>query len=353
MHIRNPFFSALRATATATLFVGAATLNLQAQQSAGLAATSLLSSQPSSPLYAAATPISALPLLALNEAPADDSSSSLSYSSSVGSAETANAENFNLSPGDASPQPPPRRYGRRPVYADSHHNADGSNKYGFLVGGGFTLPTGGTHNYLSTSYDFQGGIIRNFNKKFGVALQFDWHNFGLQTSTLNSQLALYDDLGATDSSGDALSQLGGSSHLWSFTLDPTYTYYQGDKYGAYVVGGVGFYHKSTVFTTPGTGEYCDPYYGCYEYEANEPIDDYTSNAAGFNGGVGFTYKPSRFGDIKFYGEARYVYVANSPRAGYTLYDYDNNLNSTYTGTNLFPQNSAKTTYIPVTFGIRF
>jgi len=344
MHIRTPFLSALRATAAVAFVSGAATLGLHAQQSAGASAAQPLFSPQSAS-------VSALPLLALNDAPVTDNS--LSYSSSAGAAETASAEGYN--PGEAAPQPPPRRYGRRPVYADSHHNADGSNKYGFLVGGGFTLPTGGTHNYFKTGYDFQGGGIRNFNKKFGVALQFDWHNFGIQTNTLNDQLALYDALGATDSSGDSLSQLGGSSHVWSFTLDPTYTFLEGDKYGAYVVGGVGFYHKVTTFTTPGTGEYCDYYYGCYEYTANQPIDDYTSNAAGFNGGIGFTYKPSRFGGEKFYAEARYVITANSAKSGfgYAQYVADPNGLNTYTGTNFFPQNSAKTTYIPVTFGLRF
>jgi len=342
MHTRTPFLSALRATATVALFSGAATLGLHAQQSAGaVTAQPLFSTEPA--------PVSALPLLALNDAPVSgtgtsDSSSSLNYSSSAGAAETAAAEGF--SPGEAAPQPPPRRYGRRPVYADSHHNADGSNKYGFLVGGGFTVPTGGTHDYLKTNYDFQVGGIRNFNKKFGVALQFDWHNFGIQTNTLNDQINLYNSFDA------GLATLSGSSHVWSFTLDPTYTFAQGDKYGAYVVGGVGFYHKVTTFTTPETEE-IDTFYGPIEYEANEPIDDYTSNAVGFNGGIGMTYKPSRFGDVKFYAEARYVFVDNSPRSGYTYFDEQNGLNSTYTGTNFFPQNSDKTTYIPVTFGIRF
>jgi len=353
MHIRNPFLSALRTTAAVTLVSGAATLGLQAQQSADVAAQPVFVPQSVS--------VSALPLLALNDAPADvatgsssSNDSSLAYSSSAGAAETEAAEGFNPG-GDATPQPPPRRYGRRPVYADSHHNADGSNKYGFLAGGGFTLPTGGTHNYLKTGYDFQVGGIRNFNKKLGVALQFDWHNFGIQTNTLNNQLALYNALGAVDQNGDALTTLGGSSHVWSFTLDPTYTYYSGDKYGAYAVVGVGFYHKVTTFTTPATGEYCDGFYGCYEYEANQPIDDYSSNAVGVNGGLGFTYKPSRFGDVKFYAEARYVYMANSERSGYGGSDYANNPTAlaNYDGNNYFPQNSAKTTYIPVTFGIRF
>ncbi len=89
-----------------------------------------------------------------------------------------------------------------------------------------------------------------------------------------------------------------------------------------------------------------PIYGCYTYQANQTIDKYTSNAFGVNGGVGMTYKFSRFAGEKFYVEARYVYTANSPRP----FSYGD---ATGNGFNVFPQNSAKTTFIPVTFGVRF
>jgi hypothetical protein len=130
-----------------------------------------------------------------------------------------------------------------------------------------------------------------------------------------------------------------------------YTYLDGDKFGGYVIGGVGFYHKVTDFTTPGIGEYCT-LFGCFEYQANQVIDSYVSNAAGFNGGLGFTYKASRFSDLKFYAEGRYVYTANSPRPYYdTLSGTNPSSNPNYF--DVFPQNSAKTTYIPIIFGIRF
>ena len=45
-------------------------------------------------------------------------------------------------------------------------------------------------------------------------LQFDYDKFGMQTNTLNNQLALYNALGA------GLSQLGGNVHDWSFTVEP-------------------------------------------------------------------------------------------------------------------------------------
>jgi hypothetical protein len=331
MHtMTNKTRNILGRTAAVTALTIAATLGLHAQQSAGTAAplpTLNLKTSLIAPLNLS-TPIS--------------SSDDLSYSSSVGSTETANAETFNLSSDD---QPPPRRRYGRPNYNDSRTNADGSPKYDFFGGGGFGLPTGGTHNYLTTGWGLQLGGGRNFNKKFALNLQFDYDHFGFQTGTLNNLLAIYQSLGATDGSGNPLTQLGGSSHVWSFSLDPKYTFFEGDKYGAYAVVGVGFYHKTANFTTPGVGEYCDPYYGCYQYQANQTIDKYTSNAPGFNAGIGMTYKFSRFASQRFYAEARYVIVENSSKP------FDISGDTSYF--NAFPQNSAKTTYIPVKFGIRF
>jgi hypothetical protein len=177
-----------------------------------------------------------------------------------------------------------------------------------------------------------------------VMLQFDYDKFGMQKSTLNNQLALYNSL-CGGNPNCALSQLGGSVHDWSFTVDPVYTFWTSDTLGAYVVGGLGFYHKYTQFTTLTTGLCFDPFYGYYQCSANSPIDWYTSNAFGVNGGLGLTYKFSRFAPEKFYVEARYIYTANSQRpfdvSGATSYF------------NAFPAASAKTTYIPITFGVRF
>ena len=248
--------------------------------------------------------------------------------------------------GGEEKQPPPRRRYGRARYSDSHHNADGSNKYTFLGGAGLTIPSGTTHNDLTPSFNVQAGFGRNFNQKFGVIGQFDWANFGIQTSTLNNLLAIYNSIGAVDQNGQPLTQLGGSSHAWSLTVNPTYNIVQGDTTGIYVVAGGGFYHKTANFTIPGVGTYCDPYYGCYQYQANQSIDKYTSNAAGVNGGIGFTYKLSRFSAGRLYVEARYVFVANQPRP-YSVGSATNNY------FNVFPQNSARTTFLPITVGFRF
>jgi len=242
--------------------------------------------------------------------------------------------------------------GGRPRYRGGNTNPDGSNKWTAEAGVGFTSPVQDTQKYLKTSYGFGVGFGRQWSKKFAVLAQFDWDNFGFQNSTLANQLTIYNYV-LNYYAQTPLSSVGGNSHIWSFTLDPTYTIYSGQGLGAYVVGGVGFYHKVATFTTPSSG--CDPYYYefygiCVEESANATIDHYTSNAPGFNGGFGLTYKFSRFSSERFFGEVRYVYIANSQRAGVTA--------GTITSANVndpndYPANSDKTYYFPVKFGMRF
>jgi len=187
-----------------------------------------------------------------------------------------------------------------------------------------------------------------------VIFQFDYDHFGLQGATLANQTYLYDYgcPAAQIANGTCgVSGLDGSNHVWSFTLNPTFTLPTEGSLGAYAVIGGGFYHKVTNFTEPGTGYQYDYYCGCYlPYTANQTIDHYTSNAAGFSGGFGVTYKFSKFSNQRFYMEARYVYIANSQRIGVTA---ANIATTTYNGNDAYPANSNRTTFIPVKVGIRF
>ena len=247
-----------------------------------------------------------------------------------------------------------RRYGR-PRYRGANTNADGSSKYIFYGGAGLGQPIGNTYHYLNPSYGIQVGGGRQFSNHFALPIEFDYDHFGFAKATLDNQFALYNSLGA------GFSTLDGSSHVWSFSVDPTYTVYSGEGLGAYVVAGVGFYHKTATFTVPGEGEYCDDFGYCYTYTANEPVDSYTSNAPGFSGGFGLTYKFSRFANERFYLEARYVFVDNSQRYGYTVNNIatpDSLARPEYSAAspdpnNLYPANSNRTTYIPIKVGIRF
>jgi hypothetical protein len=354
MNIQRSFFGiACRGAAFSFLMAGTALL-VQAQQSPSVAST-----------------VKAPVLLASESASSGLASASYSSSSSSSDADSAatadSGARFNLdSAALASSQPPPRRRYGRPNYSSGNTNKDGSEKYTFLGGIGLTLPAGNTHKYETPSYGFQVGGGRNFNKVYGLLLQFDYDHFGLQGKTLANQTYVYDYCTAADIAAGYCSlqgaynlnnvtqgQLDGNNHVWSFTLNPTFTLPTEGSWGAYAVLGGGFYHKVTNFTVPTIGTYCDYYYGCYQYQANQVIDHYTSNAVGVNGGIGLTYKFSKFSKERFYVEARYVFIPNSQRYGLTAQNVGTSFGATYTGANDYPQNSNRTTYIPVKFGVRF
>ena len=254
----------------------------------------------------------------------------------------------NLSLPDLNAQYGRRRYGA-PRYRGSNTNADGSEKYTGFVGGGFTIPLGNTHKYDTPSWGFQVGAGRNFNKNFGMNVEFNWDNFGLQANTIQQQTYIYDPTGANGLQG----YLDGYSHIWSLSASPIYNIRSGEGLGAYVTAGVGFYHKITTFTVPQEEEILT-YFGPEDYVANAPIDSYTSNAPGVDAGFGLTYKFSKFANERVYAEARYVVTFNSQRTGINGSNYNNYApDYDYPTPNLYPANSNRTTYLPVKFGIRF
>src|SRR6185437_5232650 len=216
-----------------------------------------------------------------------------------------------------------QRYGR-PKYHGANTNADGSPKWDFFVGGGFGVPIGDQFNYATTSWAFGGGGGRMWNAHFGANIEFNYDHFGMTGSTLQNQqslynksLALYNSQVPPQNQVGLISGLDGNNHIWSFSLQPIYNLPSGEGMGVYITGGAGYYHKVANFTVPSIGTYCDPFYGCYAYTANQVIDHYTSNAFGVNGGVGVTYKFSRFSSQRLYAEVRYVHLFNSYRPGVT------------------------------------
>jgi hypothetical protein len=340
---RTFFGLACRVAAFSFLMAGTASL-IEAQQSPSVPAA------PQAPL-----------LLASDSAPLDlTSTSSSSSSSSSDSAAMASDSSLNLGASALdSSQPPPRRTYGRPNYSGGNTNPDGSDKWFGLGGFGASNPVGNTHKYETLSWGFQAGAGRNFNKNLGVGLQFDYDHFGLQGATLANQSYIYNYCTTADvtaglcypagpGSASTNAVIDGNNHVWSFTLNPTYTFATDGSLGAYLVVGAGYYHKVTNFTTPTTEEEC--YYFCEEVEANATFDHYTSNAFGVNGGFGVTYKFSHFSNERFYVEARYVLMLDSQRTGVTS---ANVANSSITATDFYPANSNRTTYIPIKVGIRF
>jgi hypothetical protein len=333
MNINRSFFGIACRTAALSFVVAGSAQLLQAQQSSSADLT------PKTPL-----------LMASSSSPLDLMSSSSSSASSDTTVDSNGQFLFSAAAKDSA-QPPPRRYGR-PNYSDSHSNPDGSPKFAFIAGAGASVPVGNTHYYETPSYDFQVGVGRNFSKTLGVLFQFDYDHFGLQGATLANQMYIYNygcPSGTIAAGSCGVQALDGNNHVWSFTLNPTFTLATEGSMGAYVVVGGGFYHKVTDFSIPTTQEECT-YYGCGYYNVDETVDDYTSNAGGVNGGLGLTYKLSKFSNERFYIEGRYVVVFNQQRFGYTA---RNVATTTYNGYDAYPANSNRTTYIPITVGLRF
>lgn len=314
-----------------TSFVVAGAQTTPAQESAG----------PAQPVSFSTSPV--IPQLGVASDALFSSSSSSADESATAAANTnlASIEKNFAFPG-ANAQYGRRRYGA-PRYRGGNTNADGSEKWGAYAGAGFTSPVGTNSNYLTVSYGIQGGVERNLNKHLGVGLEFDYDRFGMTGQTIQNQSIVYFN-DPTNANG-----LDANSHIWNFSIQPVYQIYSGQGLGAYITGGVGFYHKVANFTLPQEEQYCDYFYGCYGVYVNANVDHYTSNAPGFDAGFGLTYKFSRFSNERFYGEVRYVFVDNSARAGYNV----SNINNYNGGYNFFPQNSNTTSYFPVKFGIRF
>ncbi len=340
MNTNRSFFGiACRVAAFSFLMAGTASL-IEAQQSSSVVPA------PRAPLF-----------LASESTPLDLTGTSSSSSSS--SDATPSYAKLDLdSAALGSSQPPPRRTYGRPNYSGGNTNPDGSAKYFGLGGFGMAMPIGNTHKYETLSWGFQGGAGRNFNKTVGVDVEFNYDHFGLQGATLNNQNYIYnfctiaeaalEECSEGPAAAGAGAQIDGNNHVWSFTLNPTFTIPTEGSWGAYGGVGGGYYHKVTNFTTPTVEEEC--YYFCEEVQVNANFDHYSSNAFGVDGAVGITYKFSHFSNERFYVEARYVLMLNSQRTGVTS---ANVATSSLTATDFYPANSNRTTYIPIKVGIRF
>ena len=185
----------------------------------------------------------------------------------------------------------------------------------FEAGGGFTSPIGNTGHYETFGGNVRLGGGWNFNKWLGALVEYDFNSDKIPGKVLAG-------IGAP----------GGHVHVWSITVDPIIYYANSGKFGGYVTGGGGYYHKATIFTSP--VPYCDYFYGYCGYQ-NQTIGQFTSGQGGLNIGTGGTWKA--FGPdshAKLYAEVRYVWV-DSPAGTAT---------TNGTGTE---------NLIPVTFGIRW
>jgi hypothetical protein len=206
------------------------------------------------------------------------------------------------------------QYGQGGDSGGGHHKM--FHSLAFELGGGFNGPVGNDTPYITWGGNFTGGAGFHFSKVFSTLLEYQFMDDKLP--------------------GAFISEVGtqsGDAHFNSITGSPVIDLTPKRHNGAYLVGGFGFYHKSTNFS-----DYvcCD----IYGYSEPENVLSVTSNQWGGNAGLGLyhrlggdLYGPDSAGTSEIFAEARYLYVHTPPIS------QSNGLGTTE--------------LIPVTVGVRF
>jgi hypothetical protein len=191
----------------------------------------------------------------------------------------------------------------------------------FEAGGGFNAPVGNDTPYISWGGNFTLGAGFHFSKALSALLEYQFMDNKLPGAFISAESTT----GAT----------AGDAHINAITGSPVIDLTPKWTNGVYLVGGFGFYHKSTNF---GAFECCDIYGD--DVEVN--VASVTSNQWGGNAGLGIYHRlgsnASMYGNdsenhSEVFAEARYMFLHTPP----------------VTQTN----GLGTTELIPVTVGIRF
>ena len=227
--------------------------------------------------------------------------------------------------------------------AGQYGGENGGGKHGFLhnrnwtfeAGGGFNGPIGNDTNQAGVVSSPVAVITWGGNFTVGGGLRFNkWISALAEYQFIGDKLpgALIADV--NNATGDADDISSGNTHINSITGSPVIDLFPKKSNGIYLVGGFGWYHKSTNFQAP---EAVISYYG--EYYENVTVTSFTSNQWGGNAGFGLyhrlgaEYMAATSGHTEIFAEARYTFIHTPPPT------QDNGLGTTE--------------LIPVTFGVRF
>jgi len=206
----------------------------------------------------------------------------------------------------------------------------------FEAGGGFNGPIGNDTNQAGVVSTPVPVITWGGNVTAGAGLRFSDRISGLiEYQFMDDKLpgVLISDVNnAIDNGADDI--IAGNTHINSITGSPVIDLFPKKTNGIYLVGGFGWYHKSTNFQTP---EAVLSYYG--EYYENVTVSSFSSNQWGGNMGLGLYHRlgGNMYGGdsthTEIFAEARYTFVHTPPPTA------ANGLGTTEV--------------IPVTLGVRF
>ncbi len=192
-----------------------------------------------------------------------------------------------------------------PAFAQSHWTG--------YVGGGFAEPVKDLGTRLNVGWNAAAGVGLS-GQHLGIMLDASFNHFGINDTSLNR-----------------VGVAGGSTRVWGFTLDPIVHLAPKDgPMDVYVTGGGGVYYRTVQFTQPGitTVTAFDPWFGVF-YPANVAsnivVGSYSVAKPGVDFGAGMSFRLGA-SHAKLFAEARYHHM------------FTNNID---------------TTYVPVTFGIRW
>ena len=257
-------------------------------------------------------------------APSPDQSGSSGYSSSLTGLSDSGLQlsEFSL-PGSADFGSPSSDGAGAGQYGQGggggHHGM--FHSLAFEAGGGFNAPVGNDTPYISWGGNFTLGAGFHFSKALSALLEYQFMDNKLPGAFISAESTT----GAT----------AGDAHINAITGSPVIDLTPKWTNGVYLVGGFGFYHKSTNF---GAFECCDIYGD--DVEVN--VASVTSNQWGGNAGLGIYHRlgsnASMYGNdsenhSEVFAEARYMFLHTPP----------------VTQTN----GLGTTELIPVTVGIRF
>ena len=190
----------------------------------------------------------------------------------------------------------------------------------YEAGGGFNAPVGNDTPYITWGGNITGGVGYRFSKMFSLLAEYQFLDNKLPGAFIGS-------VNSGNTSGTAVT--AGNAHINAITGSPVITLFPKKSNGVYLVGGWGYYHKSTNFNGY---ECCEiSYYG--EYPVEVTLASISSNQWGGNAGLGIYHRLGGDTNSELFAEARYTYLHTPPIT------QNNGLGTTE--------------LIPVTVGIRF